>query len=78
MTHSPEYSHDMERTWSSLQPTNVQSESKPKVTAAATAAAVSNAKWGDDDDIDIDADFNDATGGATGEDLEEVKGVESN
>jgi coatomer subunit alpha len=58
--------------------TNAQTESKPKVTAAATAAAVSNAKWGDDDDIDIDADFNDATGGATGEDFEDVKGVESN
>jgi len=35
---------------------------------------VTNAKWGDDDDIDIDADFNDATGGAAGDDLEEVKG----
>lgn len=37
-------------------------------------AAVGNAKWGDDDDIDIDAEFNDATGGAIGEENEEVKG----
>ena len=54
--------------------TTAQPETKSKVTtAAATAAAVTNAKWGDDDDIDIDADFNDATGGATGDDLEEIK-----
>jgi hypothetical protein len=55
--------------------TTAQTDQKPKVTTASTVAAVGNANWGDEDEIDIDADFNEATGGANGEEVEEVKGT---
>lgn len=45
------------------------------MTTAATVAAVGNANWGDEDEIDIDEEFNEATGGAAGEEAEEVKGA---
>ena len=66
--------HSSNKQVANILSTTSQVESKPKVASAVTAAAVTDAKWGDDEEIDIDADFNDATGGAAGEDLEEVKG----